>query len=82
MSQYMLCVPAHAACPCMLGTSVKASAERLKDRIVVAAKEGWSKVRLRLQGRRLKRECDAFVVEDKRVEKEEGGKSVEDMMAE
>ncbi len=56
------------------GTSVKASAERLNDRIVVAAKEGWSKVRLRLQGRRLKREGDALVLEDRRVKKEEGGR--------
>jgi hypothetical protein len=60
----------------------RASVERLKDRIVGAAKEGWNKVRMRLQGRRLKREGDAFVVEEKRAGKGEEEKSVEEMMTE
>ncbi len=46
------------------GASFKASSVRIKERITAAAREGWAKIRTRLQGRGLKREGSELVVED------------------
>ncbi len=46
------------------GASFKASSVRIKERIIAVAREGWAKIRMRLQGRGLKREGSELVVED------------------
>ncbi len=63
-------------------TMIKASGEKLRDRISSAAKEGWNKIRAKLKGRWLRREGDGLVVEEREAGKDENTKGPEDMMTE
>jgi hypothetical protein len=47
------------------GSTIKASTERFKGKIAAAAREGWLKIRMRLQGKELKREESELIVGEK-----------------
>jgi hypothetical protein len=61
---------------------LKASSEKLRDRISMVAREGWNKIRSKLKGRWLRREGDGLVVEERESGPDEKVKGMEDMMAE
>jgi hypothetical protein len=63
---------------CHRGASAKASTEKIRDRIASAAREGWSKVKMKLRDRWLTREGDELVVEDRKGEMNEEGKGNEE----
>ncbi len=44
---------------------IKASSEKLRERISTVAREGWNKIRSKLKGRWLRREGDGLVVEER-----------------
>ncbi len=44
--------------------SIKASSNKIREKITAATREGWAKIRLRLQGKGLKREGSTLVVDD------------------
>ncbi len=45
--------------------TLKASSEKLRERISTVAREGWNKIRMKLKGRWLRREGDELVVEER-----------------
>jgi hypothetical protein len=47
------------------GGSFKASSDKIRGKIAAVAKEGWAKIRMKLQGKGLKRDGSVLVVEEK-----------------
>jgi hypothetical protein len=47
------------------GGSLKASSDKIRGKIAAVAREGWAKIRMKLQGKGLKREGNVLIVEDK-----------------
>jgi hypothetical protein len=46
------------------GGSIKASSERIRERIATVARDGWARIRSKLQGKGLKREGSSLIVEE------------------
>jgi hypothetical protein len=46
------------------GVSIKASSENIREKIATVAREGWAKIRAKLQGKGLKREGSSLIVEE------------------
>ncbi len=64
------------------GTASKASSDKLSERISLAARDGWNKIKAKLKGRWLRREGDGLVVEERGAETAESAKGTEDMLTE
>ncbi len=47
------------------GGSFKASSDKIRGKIAAVAREGWAKIRMKLQGKGLKRDGNVLIVEDK-----------------
>jgi hypothetical protein len=61
------------------GTASKASSDKLRERISLAARDGWNKITAKLNGRWLRREGDGLVVEERGAETAESAKGAEDI---
>ncbi len=46
------------------GGSIKASSERIRERIATVARDGWAKIHAKLRGKGLKREGSSLIVEE------------------
>jgi hypothetical protein len=47
------------------GGSFKASSDKIRGKIAAVAREGWAKIRMKLQGKGLKRDGSVLFVEEK-----------------
>jgi hypothetical protein len=64
------------------GISSKASSDKISERISLAAREGWNKIRAKLKGKWLRREGDGLVVEERVSGLGESAKGTDDLVEE
>ncbi len=62
--------------------SIRASTRRFKGKMVEAARTGWNKVRMLLQGKTIKKDGERLVIEERQMDHGKGGRRDEEFQGE